>query len=589
MCCAVGISAIVGLGCSEEPDGAAADPTPAPIVPLPPNSPPSLFDEIASKCGLDFVHQTGAGGDYYFPEIAGSGCAVFDYDGDGDLDVYALQAFPLGEVTAQSVGGRGLPHPALGGNRLFRNDLTIDGAGVPTMRFVDVSDEAGVRDRGYAMGVAVGDIDNDGDLDLYVTNFGPNTLYINNGDGAFTAAAPDIVPAEDRWSTSAAFVDFDLDGWLDLFVCNYVNFSLLENKICHSASGRREYCGPASFEPLPDRLFRNRGDGSFEDVSIAGGLARAFGSGLGVVTDDFNHDGWPDLYVANDGNGNQLWLNNGDGTFTDSALLFGAAYNVDGEAEAGMGVTSGDFDCDGDMDIFLSHLRAETNTLLVNDGTAIFDDASQAAGLGAVSRNMTGFGAQFVDLNNNGLLDLVVANGAVTMEELSLGEVFPYGVPNQVFMNQGPPQFSFADRSSRAGDVFTALETSRGAAFGDIDNDGDVDVLVSNANGPLRLFQNTIGSDNGWMGIELRADDGDPFAYDAVIELLNEDNDAKIRRVGSDGSYCAANDHRIVFGLGETRGVQSVLVTWPDGARERFDGLASGAYHTLSRGAGSAP
>ena len=293
------------------------------------------FVEIARARGLEFIHTTGATGDFYFPEITGSGCGLFDYDNDGDLDVYAVQAHPL------ALDPEPRPEAEDGRNRLYRNDLVVGPDGTPGLRFVDVTDRAGVGDRGYGMGLAVADYDNDGDLDLFVTNFGPNVLYRNNGDGTFTDVSAGALPGppDRRWSTSASFVDYDRDGFVDLFVASYVNFSLRENKICHSPSGRRDYCGPQAFDPVPDRLLRNNGDGTFSDVTTAAGIDRAYGSGLGVVCADFNRDSWPDIYVANDGNANQLWINEGDGTFTDRALLAGAAYNADGKAEAGMGVS----------------------------------------------------------------------------------------------------------------------------------------------------------------------------------------------------------------------------------------------------------
>ncbi|MCH7849472.1 MAG: CRTAC1 family protein [Planctomycetes bacterium] len=587
-----GMLTLVGAGCGESDNS----PGPANVnqqsaTPNPGGSSDTgevWFVDIAEITGLHFVHTTGATGQYHFPEIAGSGCGLFDYDGDGDLDVYAVQAFSLGELSNADGVNADVLQRAEGSNRLYRNDLAVGPDGVVTQRFVDVTDESGLGDRGYGMGLAVGDYDNDGDLDLYVTNFGPNTLYRNNGDGTFTDVSNAAIPPEDRWSTSCAFVDYNRDGYVDLFVTNYVNFSLLENKICFSPGGRRDYCGPQSFDPVSDRLFANNGDGTFRDATVEAGINLAFGSGLGVVCADFNHDGWPDIYVANDGNANQLWLNQRDGTFENVALLAGAAYNASGMAEAGMGVTAGDFDLDGDPDIFLAHLSGEHNTLLVNDGTASFDDRTEQFALASMSWSYTGFGTEWADLNNDGYVDLFVANGAVKIVEQRVDEPYPYGNPNQLIINLGPPNFGFQDVSDRAGAVFELIETSRGAAFGDIDNDGDIDILVSNSNGPLRLLRNEIGSRNSWLSLRLVGNGSSRDAIGAEVRLIRPEGLDLVRRVHSDGSYCSANDLRTHFGLGDDRGPQTVVVAWPSGLTERFSGLPAMQQVDLHEGDGEA-
>ncbi len=561
------LGAAVLCGCSGE-DAPSASGPPATLGRTLLEEP--WFTDVAPQTELHFTHRTGATGEYLFPEITGSGCGLLDYDRDGDLDVYALQG-----ATLSGTGTRN------GGNRLFRNDLSATG-----WRFVDVTDTAGVGDTGYGMGCAVGDIDNDGDEDLYVTNVGANVLYRNRGDGTFIVDRT-AIPSEDRWSTSATFLDYDRDGWLDLFVVNYVNFASGEIRPCHAASGARDYCGPQVYDPLPDRLFRNRGDGTFEDVTERAGIATTFGSGLGVVSADFNDDGWPDCYVANDGNANQLWINRGDGSFENTALVAGAAYNVDGMVEAGMGVTAGDFDCDADEDIFLAHLRGETNTLLINDGTGFFEDRTTEIGLGAVSRPWTGFGTGWVDFDGDGFLDLFIANGAVKMEEGLTGDPFPYGNPNQVLRNTGPPDFVYEWIGARAGREMGLIETSRGAAFGDLDNDGDVDVVVSNANGPLRLFRNEIGQRRSWLALELTGEQSNRDALGSRVVLDRPGARTLVRRVDTGGSYCSASDRRIVFGLGDDRGPQTVIVTWPDGNAERFSDLAPGRLHRLTEGRGA--
>ena len=550
------------------------------------------FTEIAADVGLDFVHSTGATGEYFFPEIAGSGCALFDYDSDGDLDAYFLQCFPPAELVAEADKWKS-DDPAAA-NRLYRNDLVIETDGVRRQWFVDVTSVAGVGDRGYGMGCAVGDYDNDGDFDLYVTNFGPDVLYQNNGDGTFTdvtdatiGSAP-AIPRDERWSTSAAFVDFDADGWLDLFHTNYVRFSVLENKVCHSTGGRRDYCGPASFEPVPDRLLRNRGDGTFEDVTVTAGIDRAFGSGLGVVCADYDRDGRVDIYVANDGNANQLWINRGEGRFENTALLAGAAYNSDGMPEAGMGVDAADFDLDGDDDIFISHLNGEHNTLYVNDGRGFFADRTAVYGLDAMSRPFTGFGTAWSDFDSDGDVDLFVADGAVRLVEDRASEDDPFAQTNLLIQNMGPPEYHFQDitRAPEGREAMGLVETSRGAAFGDVDNDGDIDILMTNKDGPARLFRNEIGSTQGWIMLQLEGRRSNRSGIGAEVMLEREGRPAQRSRCHSDGSYCSANDPRVHFGLGDDRTAQSVAVRWPSGLLERFASLAARQQHLLIEGAG---
>jgi len=537
---------------------------------------PAWFTDVAARTGLVFEHDTGATGAFYFPEIAGSGCGLFDYDGDGDLDVYLLQAFAL--PPTQGVVGR---------NRLFRNEIIPHGH----LRFVDVTERSGLGDDGYGMGVAVADYDNDGDLDVYVTNFGPNRLYRNDGPGAtprFTDVSETAIPSEDRWSTSAAFLDYDADGFVDLFVTNYVNCSVRENKVCHSPSGRRDYCGPQSFDPVADRLFRNNRDGTFVDVTESAGIGAAFGSGLGVVCADFNGDRLADIYVANDGNANQLWMNQGDGTFRDMALVASAAYNADGLAEAGMGVTAGDFDLDGDQDIFLSHLDGEHNTLLVNDGQGYFVDRSDDFSLAAMSWPYTGFGTRWADFDGDGYLDLLVANGAVKIVGELAFEPDPYGNPNQLIRNMGPPDFALAEISDAGGPALQIVETSRAAAFGDVDNDGDIDVLISTSGGPPRLLRNDVGHQNSWLALRLVGTRGNRSSIGAVVRLVRRDRPDLVQRVHADASYCSASDLRVFFGLGAVDGPQTVVVQWPGGGvSETFSGLPARALSMLREGEGA--
>ena len=535
-------------------------------------APANVFVDRAEDFGLRFTHVNGMSGRRYMAEIVGGGGALFDYDQDGDLDLYLVQGNPLDKNAPQ-------PHS----DRLWRNDLGQDGR----PRFIDVTPASGIRAHGYGMGVAVGDVDNDGFPDLYVTNLGPNQLWRNNGDGTFSDITPEADRNDTRWSTSAAFVDYDRDGFLDLFVGNYVDFTIDKHQPCYSPSGSEDYCGPLSYRPYTDRLWHNTGNGVFEDVSQQAGITAAYGGALGVVAADFNDDGWIDLYVANDGSANQLWTNRRDGTFVNDALLGGAAFNEMGNPEASMGVDAADFDGDGDEDLFMTHLSNETNTLYRNDGSGLFEDHTSEAGLGMPSRGFTGFGTAWMDYDNDGWLDLMVANGAVrVIAPLSqAGDPFPLHQKNQFFRNTGQGRFS--ETSSDAGEVFALSEVSRGIAVGDVDNDGDTDALLHNNNGPARLLINQTRPANAWIGLRLLGRAAKRYQYGARIALTLDDGRVLWRRVRAAASYCSSNDPRVLVGLGAA-GPASIEVRWPDGSREFWDGkaYAAGRYYTLVQGTG---
>ena len=529
----------------------------------------AVFRDVAAYAGLDFTHRSGAAGRFYLPEIMGSGGALLDYDNDGDLDVYLVQS---GSLDAGETGK----------NRLYENVLSRAATG-QTPRFEDVTDRAGAGNPGYGMGVATGDYNNDGFVDLLVTNFGRNALYRNEGNGAFIEVGGSAGVADGRWGTSAAFFDFDRDGFLDLFVVNYVDFRVSENPVCRP-TGERDYCHPSNFDPQVDILYRNRGDGTFADVTGPAGIDGAYGSGLGVAILDFDSDGWLDVYVANDGNENQLWRNRGNGTFEDVALFAGAALNGDGAAEAGMGVAVDDFDGDGDPDIFVTHLRDETNTLYENQGGGLFADATFRRGLGYSSLAATAFGVQWFDFDNDGSLDLFVANGAVAMGQPGRSGVSHYAEPNQLFRSDGV-RFELVPMSSspEAG----LVEVSRGAAFGDVDGDGDVDVLVSNNEGPARLLLNQVGERRHWVSLKLTRDQGEPRGFGALVTLVRQNGDRVQKLVGSDGSYGSASDPRVHFGLDTDTDVSGVEVAWPGGEMEFFSDIVVNRENGLVEGAGS--
>jgi len=541
-----------------------------------------IFEEAAEKVGLNFRHYNGMTGKLFLPEIMGSGAALFDYDNDGDLDVFLVQGAVLEPGTKPQEtlfpwSGSGLPR-----GRLFRNDLAIGKDGNRQLRFVDVTEKSGIVATGYGMGVAVGDINNDGRPDLYITNLGSNQMYLNKGDGTFVDATQNTGTDDLRWSTSAAFFDYDRDGWLDLMVVNYAKFSTSNSPNCYAATSARDYCTPRVFAAPGNRLFRNKGDGTFEDVTVNAGVDKDFGHGLGVVVADFDEDGWMDMYVANDGDPNQLWINQKNGTFKNEALLAGAAVNRDGKAEAGMGVDAGDFDGNSTEDIFVTHLMEETNTLYTNLGKAVFEDRTRESGLGMPGRRFTGFGTLFFDYDNDSWLDLLVVNGAVQLlpELMRKGDPYPLGQPNQLFHNTGKGAFS--EVLEQAGPSFQLLDVSRGAAFGDIDNDGDTDVVVTNNNGPVRLLLNQVGNRNHWLGLRLVGPKGREM-LGAQVEVVIDKSNSLRRRVRTDGSYLAANDPRILVGLGNVAHVDAIQVRWPDGSVEKWKAPSLDRYVTLTQ------
>lgn len=553
-------------------------------LPLVAETPTPLFVDKAAEWGLAFTYRTGQAGELYMPEIMGGGAALFDFDGDGDLDVFVVQGHPLKP---------GSPDPgAAGWGRLFRNDLISPKGKNTVPRFVDVTEASGIRATGYGMGVATGDYDNDGRVDLYLANFGANQLWRNNGDGTFVDITAALGVDDPRWSTGATFSDLDRDGWLDLFVLNYVDFSVARNALCYAPSSRRDYCGPSVFAPVTSRLLRNRGNGTFEDVSLRSGLGKKAGPGLGVVAADLSGDGWQDLIVANDGADNFLWANQRDGTFKEEGLISGVAVNAAGRPEAGMGIALGDADGDGDDDLLITHLTAETNTFYANLGGGFFEDATARSGLGAPSLPMTGFGTNWLDIENDGLLDLATFNGAVNLSgAMGQGEgLAPYAQPDQLFRNLGGGKF--ADASAEAGPAFTTPKVSRGAAFGDVDNDGDTDILVVDADTPARLLINEAGNRNPWFGLRLV---GLPAVAKAErdvpgtrVEVIRKGAPSLWRRAATDGSYASANDPRVLVGLGAVAELTGVRVAWPDGLVETFPPPPLRTYSTVVRGTGKA-
>ena len=539
------------------------------VADMPAVDQPGFFTDVSQKLGLDFVHDPGVEGGYFMPESLAGGGAFLDYDGDGDLDIYLINGAYRDPAKRKAQPLR---------NRLFRQES--DGT------FRDVTDAAGIGDQGFGMGVAVGDIDNDGDPDVYVANFGPDALYRNNGDGTFSDVSQAAGIRNPAWSSSALFFDYDLDGDLDIYVANYLAWD--RHVPCFDRAGKPDYCGPKVYAGVAGVLYRNNGNGTFSDVSASAGIARAPSKGLGVTTADFDANGFPDVFVANDGEPNQLWLNQGDGTFREGALLLGLAVDSLGSAGAGMGVALGDADGDGDLDLYVTQLANENNDFFRNLGKTGFAEDTASARLIGPDRALTGFGTGFFDFDNDGDLDLAVVNGRILRGPLLTGGTAPgywdhYAEPNLLFENEGGG--AFTNVSSRSGAFGSLIETSRALAFGDVDNDGDVDLLVVNAGGRARLLRNDVAGKGHWLLVSaidprLRRD-----AFGARITVFAEGRTLH-RIVAPAYSYLSSSDPRVHFGLGPARRVERIEVRWPDGRLERFPGGPVDRLITLRRGEG---
>ena len=523
------------------------------------------FEDEAALKGLDFEHRSGFDGRYLFPEIMGGGAALADVDGDGDLDAYLVQS---GRV--EGVGDEG------NANRLYLNDGT---------GFFTAAPNRGAGDRGYGMGVATGDYDNDTDVDLYVTNLGRNTLLRNDGNGRFSDVTALAGVGDSGWGTAAAFLDLDQDGDLDLFVVNYVAWTLATAKECYAVN-TRTYCGPAAGDAAPDRLYRNNGDGTFAEISIAAGLGTAFGAGLGIVGSDFDGDGRVDVFVANDSMVNQLWMNRtqpgGDPRFVDEAFLRGCALDDHGTAKAGMGVAAEDLDDDGDPDILVMNMEKQTDSYFRNERDH-FVDRTSAVGLGVTSRRYTRFGVALTDFDNDGDLDLFEANGRVDHTPELVGRSDVFAEPN-VLYEHVDGRFELVEPDG--GVQERLVHTSRGVAIGDVDDDGGIDLLVVNKDGPAYLLMNRVAGRGNWVRFRvLNPTDGN--AHGALVSGT-VGFERRQRRVQTAGSYLAANDPRVQFGLGYLPRVTGVEVRWPTGARERFGDFEAGTTTELRRGAGQA-
>ena len=517
-----------------------------------------LIDRTESS-GISFEHQNGASGSLFLPEIMGSGVALVDLDGDGKLDLWFVQSGNLEDDKQYC-------------DAIYRNTTTKDG----NLRFVDVTEETGICAAGYGMGIATGDIDNDQDIDILLTNFGPNELWINDGQWQFEKSSIGSVITRDDWSVSATFTDINQDNLLDLYIANYVDFTISSHKQCKDNYGSPSYCSPVVYSPTRDRLYINKGNGNFFDASDKYGVHRVSAAGLGVVARDFDRDGDQDVIVANDMNDNILWENNKSEQFSNKSLFSGIAVNSDANVEAGMGVIAKDFDADCDIDVFMTHLDAQTNTLYVNNGQALFTDRTSQLGLAASSLSYTGFGAGWIDLDNDSDLDLVSVNGAVTtlLGKKRENDSIPYSQKNQIWVNDG---VRFEEITPL---YFSAKEVSRGAAFGDFDNDGDIDIVITNNNGKARVYEN-VTEPRAWIGIIPSRTTGPTES--TQVRLVNPMTACRMQTVQSDGSYASSMDSRIVFGLGSDTEKQTIKIHWPDGSTSSHPGLTTNQYHTIKQ------
>jgi enediyne biosynthesis protein E4 len=558
-------------GCSPEP---LQTPEPASV---PARAPlPFSFKDVAAETGLDFRHTNGASAAKYFPETMGGGGAFIDFDNDGWLDIYAVNGGWIADASSDA------PR-----NALFRNQA---GSG-----FTDVSAGSGSDDDAYGMGAAAADFDNDGFTDLYVTNYGPNLLLHNRADGTFADITARSATGSPHWGTSSAFGDYDLDGDVDLYVANYVTYTPQDHSrdaVPYMASsenadtGELGYPHPANFPASADQLYRNRGDGTFEETTRQAGIYNEDGKGLGVVFADYNNDGWPDIYVANDAVRNQLFRNQGDATFAETAVLAGTAYGQDGQMEAGMGADWGDWDNDGDLDLTVTNFQAEPNALYRNDGDGFFAVATFSSGAGLATLPFLGFGTQFLDVDNDGNLDLFVANGHVLDNVEHFDRSTTYPQRNLLFHNMGPKPREgprFVDVSLHSGSGMALIQAGRGSATGDYDNDGDLDILVFNVGQEIALLRNDGGNSGNWLQLALTGTEANRHAIGARVRLKAGDQ-IQTREVRGDRSYLSHSDHRLHFGLGKNQQADWIEIHWPGGDLLRYQNLAANRLFFISQG-----
>jgi hypothetical protein len=564
-----GATATACLGQGVVPHKASALPRSKPSG-LPFNS---TFTEVAAKAGLRAITVYGESDrKEYIVETLGCGCAFLDFDNDGWLDIFLLS------------GTRLANGPAGASNRLYKNNR--DGT------FTDVTERAGLLKNGWACGVCVGDYNNDGFEDLFITYWGLNVLYRNNGDGTFTdvTRAAGLADSATRWGTGCTFLDYNRDGHLDLFVSNYLDFDLKtapkpgQNANCRWL-GTPVTCGPRGFPYGRHSLYRNKGDGTFSDVSVASGIASSRNSyGLTAIAGDFDDDGWPDIYVACDSTPSLLFMNNHDGTFREEGAIRGVAYGEDGQEQAGMGAAVGDYDLDGRLDIFKTNFEGDTPDLYRNMGKANFEEASKRTGL-AVENRFVCWGAGMADFDNNGLPDLFMVAGHTFPEVEKQHPEFPAKDPRMLFRNLGKGKFE--ELTSEAGPAILESHNSRGCAFGDFDNDGDLDILVINLNEPPSLLRNDVTGNNSWLKVKLVGTKSNRSGIGARVVVTTQDS-TQTQEAQSQSSFLSCNDPRLHFGLGAAKSAE-VKIRWPNGEWETVPAVAANQLITVKEGTGILP
>jgi hypothetical protein len=526
---------------------------------------PVQFSNIAEKAGIHFKHENGASPQKYLPETMGSGGLFFDYNNDGWLDVFLVNGGSFVDKQAAAAAR----------HRLYRNT----GGG----KFEDVTESSGIGISGFGMGACAADYDNDGWTDLYVTAVGGNKLYHNNGDGTFTDVTRAAGVGAGMWSASCAFGDIDNDGYVDLYVTRYVDFTVENNKLCNMVDQQLAYCHPNVYHPLPDILYRNNGDGTFTDVSLESGIGKVKGNGLGVVFGDYDDDGWVDIFVANDSTPNFLFHNKGKGVFEEVGLRAGVAVSASGKPLAGMGTDMGDVDGDGLLDIFVTNLAQQTHNLYRNLGKGLFDDITFKSGVGRLTLPFVGFGAAFLDYDNNMVLDLAIACGDVIDNVGLLHDQATYEQPHLLLRNDGSGRFTNVGPESGPG--FAVKKPSRGLAVGDIDNDGDLDILITNVGQTAELLRNDGGNRSNSLLVRTIGTKSNRGGIGARLKLTVSGKVLR-RDVKAGSSYLAQNDPRVHFGMGKSPRAERLEILWPSGVVDEVRDIDANQIITVREGAG---